>query len=44
MYWSHADAETYRRSVTAAGLEIVLEAFIPEGSGGHGLFYARRPA
>lgn len=35
MWWSHADADTYRRWVTNAGLKIERESFIPEGTGGH---------
>jgi ubiquinone/menaquinone biosynthesis C-methylase UbiE len=35
MYWSHGDAETYRRWLREAGLAIVQEAFVPESDGGH---------
>jgi 2-polyprenyl-3-methyl-5-hydroxy-6-metoxy-1,4-benzoquinol methylase len=44
MWWSHADAGTYRRWLEQAGLEITAEAFVPEGDGGHALFWARRPS
>ena len=43
MWWSLADAETYRGWIRAAGFEIQAEDFVPEGSGGHTLFWARRP-
>jgi 2-polyprenyl-3-methyl-5-hydroxy-6-metoxy-1,4-benzoquinol methylase len=43
MWWSHADAATYRAWIRAAGLEIAGEEFVPEGDSGHGLFWARRP-
>ena len=42
MYWSHADAATYRRWLTSTGFEILQQKFIPEGSGGHELFLASR--
>jgi SAM-dependent methyltransferase len=42
MWWSHADAATYRDWITSAGLEIEREDFLPEGDGGHALFWARR--
>ena len=35
MYWSHADAATYRAWFAANGLRIVQEGFLPEGDGGH---------
>lgn len=35
MWWSHADAATYRRWLTDAGLVIEHERFVPEGTGGH---------
>jgi hypothetical protein len=41
MWWSHADAATYRRSLTEAGRTIDAEGFAPEGNGGHQLFWAR---
>jgi len=43
MWWSHADAATYRTWLERAGLQITTEAFVPEGDGGHALFWARRP-
>lgn len=42
MFWSHADAATYRRWFIDAGLEIVQQQFVPEGNGGHALFWAHR--
>jgi 2-polyprenyl-3-methyl-5-hydroxy-6-metoxy-1,4-benzoquinol methylase len=44
MWWSHADAGTYRTWLEQAGLEITAEAFVPEEDGGHALFWARRPS
>jgi SAM-dependent methyltransferase len=44
MWWSHADATTYRGWIVGAGLRIESEEFIPEGTGGHQLFWAQRPA
>ena len=42
MYWSHADAATYRRWLGSAGFEVLEQRFVPEGpSGGHELFWAR---
>lgn len=43
MWWEHADAATYRAWIAAAGLEIEREEFVPEGDGGHVLFWARHP-
>jgi SAM-dependent methyltransferase len=43
MWWSHADAATYRSWLEQAGLEVTSEAFVPEGDSGHALFWARRP-
>jgi SAM-dependent methyltransferase len=43
MWWSHADAATYRTWITDAGLHVDDERFVPEGSGGHQLFRAHRP-
>jgi 2-polyprenyl-3-methyl-5-hydroxy-6-metoxy-1,4-benzoquinol methylase len=42
MWWSHADADTYRRWLTAAGLTIVEERFVPEGASGHRYLAAER--
>lgn len=43
MWWSHADANTYRTWITQAGLNIDSEHFVPEASSGHQLFWAYRP-
>lgn len=43
MWWSQADAATYRSWINAAGLDVQAEDFVPEGSSGHTLFWARRP-
>jgi 2-polyprenyl-3-methyl-5-hydroxy-6-metoxy-1,4-benzoquinol methylase len=43
MWWSHADAATYRSWLEQAGLEITAQALVPEGDGGHTLFWAHRP-
>jgi SAM-dependent methyltransferase len=42
MWWSHADAETYRRWLVEAGLRLEIERFVPEGAGGHALVLATR--
>lgn len=42
MWWSHADAATYRRWLIEAGLTVETETFVPEGAGGHTLFVATR--
>jgi ubiquinone/menaquinone biosynthesis C-methylase UbiE len=42
MWWSHADAETYRRWLADAGLRLELEKFVPEGEGGHTFVLATR--
>jgi 2-polyprenyl-3-methyl-5-hydroxy-6-metoxy-1,4-benzoquinol methylase len=42
MWWSHADAATYRRWLTEAGFQVLREEFVPEGDSGHSLFWARR--
>lgn len=44
MWWSQADASTYRSWLEQAGLEITEQGFVPEDDGGHALFWARRPA
>jgi len=44
MVWSHPDADTYRGWISSAGLEVVSQEFVPEGSGGHALFWCRRPS
>jgi 2-polyprenyl-3-methyl-5-hydroxy-6-metoxy-1,4-benzoquinol methylase len=43
MWWSHADAATYRAWIEQAGLSVVAQEGIPEGKGAHALFWARRP-
>ena len=43
MWWSHADAATYRNWITQAGLHIDSEQFVPEADSGHQLFWAHRP-
>jgi 2-polyprenyl-3-methyl-5-hydroxy-6-metoxy-1,4-benzoquinol methylase len=43
MWWSHADAATYRAWIEQAGLSVVAQEVIPEGKGAHALFWARRP-
>lgn len=42
MWWSHADADTYRRWSVDAGLTVELETFVPEGAGGHTFILAAR--
>lgn len=42
MFWSHADARTYRGWIREVGFTILKEAFIPEGDAGHELFLARK--
>lgn len=42
MYWSHADADTYKNWMQSAGLAIVQEGFLPEGDGGHTVLLARK--
>lgn len=41
MWWSHADAATNREWIERAGLAVEREEFVPEGDGGHALFWAR---
>jgi 2-polyprenyl-3-methyl-5-hydroxy-6-metoxy-1,4-benzoquinol methylase len=43
MWWSHADAATYREWITEAGLQIQAEEFVPEADSGHQLFWATKP-
>jgi SAM-dependent methyltransferase len=43
MYWSHADARTYARWLEEAGFDVVSHRFVPEGDGGHELFWTRKP-
>ena len=40
MWWSHADADTYRRWLLDAGFSIEGVEYVPEGDGGHSLFWA----
>ncbi len=42
MWWSHADAQTYRGRLADASFLFVDEQFIREGDAGHSLFWARR--
>jgi 2-polyprenyl-3-methyl-5-hydroxy-6-metoxy-1,4-benzoquinol methylase len=42
MWWSHADAATYRGWITQAGFHIESEDFVPEADSGHQLFWATR--
>lgn len=42
MWWSHADAATYRTWLREAGFAVDREEFVPEGDGGAALFWARR--
>ena len=42
MWWSHADAATYRHWLTEAGFRVLRQEFVPEGDSGHSLFWARR--
>jgi 2-polyprenyl-3-methyl-5-hydroxy-6-metoxy-1,4-benzoquinol methylase len=42
MWWSHADAATYRSWLQQVGLEVTVQQFVPEGNSGHALFWARR--
>jgi SAM-dependent methyltransferase len=40
MWWSHPDRATTRRWLGEAGFEVTDERFVPEGDGGHALFWA----
>jgi SAM-dependent methyltransferase len=42
MWWSHADATTYRNWLTEVGWEVADEHFVPEADAGHQAFWARR--
>ncbi|NEA40666.1 class I SAM-dependent methyltransferase [Streptomyces sp. SID11385] len=44
MWWSQPDAAVSRGWIEAAGLVVEREEFVPEGTGGHPLFRARRTA
>jgi SAM-dependent methyltransferase len=41
MWWSQADAGSYRSWLGQAGLEVTGQQFVPEGDGGHALFWAQ---
>jgi 2-polyprenyl-3-methyl-5-hydroxy-6-metoxy-1,4-benzoquinol methylase len=43
MWWSQADAATYLAWLTAAGFTVEAQEYVPEGDGGHRLFWARSP-
>jgi SAM-dependent methyltransferase len=43
MYWSHAEAATYRAWLKNAGMFIQQEGFLPEGDGGHTILLASKP-
>lgn len=43
MYWSHADAATYRRWLLELGFEVLEQRTVPEGDAAHELFLARVP-
>ena len=44
MWWSHADAASYRRWIAAAGFAIEEDEFVPEGDSGHQLLIASASA
>lgn len=44
MYWSHADAATYRQWCEDQGFRVCWARFVPEGEGGHTLILAQKPA
>jgi 2-polyprenyl-3-methyl-5-hydroxy-6-metoxy-1,4-benzoquinol methylase len=44
MWWSHADAATYRAWLADASLVVDAQEFVPEGDGGHALFWCRKPS
>jgi SAM-dependent methyltransferase len=41
MYWSHAEAPTYRRWLGDSGFEVLQQTVVPEGESAHELFVAR---
>jgi 2-polyprenyl-3-methyl-5-hydroxy-6-metoxy-1,4-benzoquinol methylase len=43
MWWSHADAATYRSWLQQTGLVITSEKRIPEGTSAHTLLWAQQP-
>lgn len=44
MWWSQADSVTYRAWFEQAGLTVASEQFVPEGAGGHTLFWLLAPS
>lgn len=44
MYWSHTGEAEYREWLEATGFRLLNTRFIPEGSGGHLLVLAQKPA
>ena len=42
MWWSQADADSYRTWLGQAGLEVADQQFMAEGDSGHALFWAQR--
>ena len=44
MYWSHADAPTYERWLSAAGFSIERRTVVPEAGAEHVLYLVRKPA
>ena len=42
MSWSQADAATYREWLADAGFDVLDEDYVPDGTSGHSLFWARR--
>lgn len=42
MWWSHADAATYRDWIEQAGLSVVAQEVVSDGDSVHALFWARR--
>jgi SAM-dependent methyltransferase len=44
MWWSHADAATYRSWLQQADLVVTSEDLVPDGTSAHTLFWAHRPA
>jgi SAM-dependent methyltransferase len=43
MFWSHADAETYKAWLDELGFKLIWENFVPEGHSGHALIFAQKP-
>ncbi len=43
MFWSHADRNTYLAWLEETRFEVLWTRFIPEGTGGHTLVFARTP-